>query len=342
MQIPALNTQATTTATGQSSGIAPQRALPQPAGRPALSGALAAAFAMPGAGLSSLDTGFNLQASALQQAQAFIGKAQDLLTSLKTGLGDALAGQQAADARVQGQLQRFSAFWETRPMATAGSIDGQLQLRDAGEAQQNFRLRGLDAPGFEVSDTEKLQFSVGGRLSSTVVLEPGLPVAVTARRLDLALAPLGIRVAADAKGVLQFGAAEGAWPALRDSLMIKGEGRRFPTGQFNRVRIDATPERIQPSAWQIDSPTALRQTLREVVVAGQQLDDAKRATDSALVRLGTSVSSGADAEQAQRARNLATHLETQAQTASFSTLAGMLPASRGLTRERVTALLKLG
>lgn len=291
-----------------------------------------------GSGLA-LQEGLNRQASALQQTQAFIGRAQALLTDLKKGLGDALAGQQLSDSRVQQQVQRFADVWQARAAATDGSVDGALQLVGAGEARQGFRLRGLDMPGVAAGGTEKLQFSVQGRVSAPVSIEPGLSPKVVGRRLDQALGPLGVRVAADADGVLQFSASEADWPALRDSLQVKGEGRRYPTGQFTRVRIDADTAAIRPDSWKTDSPTALRQTLRDVVLASQALDAVQRGSDAALGRLASAAGSPASAEEAQRAQALATHFETQGQTASFAVLADALPATRGLTRERVTALL---
>ncbi|MBS0353863.1 MAG: hypothetical protein JSR83_08160 [Proteobacteria bacterium] len=284
--------------------------------------------------------GLNRQASALQLTQAFTGRAQALLADLKKGVGDALAGQQMSDSGVQPQLQRFADFWQTRPSATDGSVDGALRLVGAGEARQGFRVRGLDTSGVAAAGAETLQFSVRGRLSARVSIEPGLSPRVVGRRLDLALAPLGVRVAADADGVLQFSAAEADWPAVRDSLQVKGEGRRYPTGQFSRVRIDADAAAIRPDTWKVDSPAAQRQTLRAVVLAGQALETLQSTTDSALTHLAADVGAP-DTGEAQRAQGLATQFETQARTASFAALADVLPATRGLTRERVSALLGL-
>ncbi|MBS0372591.1 MAG: hypothetical protein JSS57_25725 [Proteobacteria bacterium] len=307
------------------------------AGREALA-QRAAQFAMPAGGGLSLKEGFNRQTSALQQTRVFTGRAQALLVDLKKGLGDALAGQPAADARAAQQVRRFADLWQARPVATDGSVDGALRLVDAGTARQGFRLRGLDTPNVAAGDAEKLQFSVRGQASPPVSIEPGLSPVTLGRRLDLALAPLGVRVAADADGVLLFSAAETDWPAVRDSLQIKGEGRRYPTGQFSRVRIDANAAAIRPDTWQADSPAAQRQTLRAVVLAGQALETLQSTTDSALAHLAADVGAP-DAEEAQRAQGLATQFETQARTASFAALADVLPATHGLTRERVSALL---
>lgn len=290
-----------------------------------------------------LREGFNRQASALQQSRAFIERAQVLLKDVKKGAGDVLAGPQASGRGVQQQVQRFADFWQTRPVATDGTVDGALQLVGAGEARQGFRLRGLDSPTVAAGGAERLQFSVGGRLSAAVSIEPGLSPRVIGRRLDLALAPLGVRVAADSEGVLQFSATEADWPAVRDSLQVKGEGRRYPTGQFSRVRIDADAAAIRPDSWKTDSPTALRQTLRDVVLTGQALETLQGATHDALARLAAEAGHPPeDAGQVQRAAGLASQFETQARSASFTMLASVLPATRGLTRERVTALLGLG
>ncbi|WP_139379452.1 hypothetical protein [Zoogloea sp. LCSB751] len=339
MQISAVQTRGATAA-GSAIGAAARPASAATAGRDVRLRSAALSSTPPGGGLELRD-GFNRQASALQQSKAFAGRAQAQLGELKRGLGDALAGQQLADSRLQQVLRRFTDFWQTRPAATAGSVDGALRLVEAGQARQGFRLRGLDTPALAVGEAEKLQFSVRGRLSPPVSIEPGLSPVTLGRRLDLALAPLGVRVAADADAVLQFSAPEADWPAVRDSLQVKGEGRRYPTGQFSRVRIDADAAAIRLDSWKTDSPAALRQTLRDVVLAGQQLEALQRSADTALDRLATQAGSPAAAEQAQRAEGLAVHFEAQARTASFAVLADVLPATRGLTRERVTALLGL-
>lgn len=341
MQISAIQARGTTAAGGTSVAAATRT----PGTAAAERGQAERRTALPGtpagAGLA-LREGFNRQASALQQTRAFTGRAQALLSDLKKGLGDALAGQQTAEARVPQQVRRFADFWQTRPTATDGSVDGALRLAEAGKARQGFRLRGLDTPNVTAGDAERLQFSVRGQASAAVSVEPGLSPVNLGRRLDLALAPLGVRVAADADGVLQFSAAEADWPAVRDSLQVRGEGRRYPTGQFSRVRIDADAAAIRPDTWKTDSPTAQRQTLRDVVQAGQQLDALQRGADTALNSLAAQAGDPSAAEQAHRAAALAAHFKTQAGTASFATLADMLPATRGLTRERVTALLTQG
>src|SRR5262249_45399976 len=87
------------------------------------------------------------------------------------------------------------------------------------------------------------------------------------RRFDRALAGSGIRAQIGEDGDLHFSVAESDWPKVRDSLSIRGEGQRFPTGRFSQVRALPDPPAIQPQEWKTHDEEALRGTRQSVFEA---------------------------------------------------------------------------
>lgn len=295
-------------------------------------------------GLRSLDVQRNLDATAVQRTLAFVGAAQAGLRALKKPLSEAVAGRTVNDEALHAPLQRFAALWQTRAQATNGSLDGQLRVLDAGQAQQAFSMRGLDAQSLVAAEQEQLQLVVKGQQSNVLTLEPGLPPANAAKRFDQVLAPLGVRAALDEAGELQFRTAETEWPAVRDSLAVRGSGRLFPAGQFNRVRTEIKPEIVQPHAWRVDDPFALRRTLQEVVRLGVRLDAVTRQAGSRLEDLAEKATSDVAATedlQAERALQIAESWRDRVAGGSFTALAEMSAVMAGLGRERVESLLDL-
>lgn len=289
-------------------------------------------------GLRNPDASRNENATAIQKAQAFLDAAQGRLAALKKPLADAVAGKMVSDEAIQLPLRDFTSLWRTRAEASAGSLDGQLRVLHAGEARQGFSVRGLDAQSLRAAEREQLEFLVRGRQSTTVVLEPGLEPATVARRVDQVLAPLGVRVGARDTGDLQFRCAETDWPAVRDSLSLRGSGRLFPAGQFNRVRSEAQPESVRPESWRVDDPFALRRTLVEVVQLGERLATVATHVAARLDELATPSVEDGDLNPTQAAQ-FAERFRSLAGNADFAALGELAPATAGLSRERVVALL---
>src|SRR5690606_13111586 len=95
-------------------------------------------------------------------------------------------------------------------------------------------------------------------------------------------APSGVRVSRDQRGELVFSVREADWTNAREMLAIKGEGRRFPTGQFAAARIVPEAPLIRPEQWALDSPMARRTTLQQVVAAQEAVGHARRLAIEAL------------------------------------------------------------
>lgn len=306
-------------------------------------------------GLKGIDPQLNRQISGTQQALSFLDSASAQLQGLKTALIDranasrkGVVSDEAAAAQLDRQVRQFNALWRERPTAAAGMIDSQLRFVDVGEAEQRFAVRGLQMASLQAGVGETLYVAVAGRSqhAAAVVIDPELSAQEIARRFDRAVAPSGIRVAADAQGELSFSVRESAWPNLRDALAIKGEGRRFPTGAFNAVRVTPQPPAIQPEAWSAPTEVAVRNTLRQVVTAEQLVRDAHFEAQRALAGMGQRFQSPQNKERLQQEGVWsAAFSQTFAATGArgdYQSLAAISPALRGMHRDRVVALLAKG
>lgn len=312
----------------------------------ASTGQTAASLPSTRGGLRNLDFELNRQVAGAQQALNFLDQAGNRLQALKSTLSGKLAEKSdgGADARLAEQLRQFSALWRKRGAASAGTLDGQLQVVQAGSAQQRFRIRGLDADSLRSGDKETLSFSAAGKQVS-VALDPAAGEAAALRRLQSALAPIGMGVERSG-GSLVFSVAEGDWPVVRDSLAVKGGGQRFPTGQFNRVRTEAEADAIQPQSWRADDTEAARQTLQEVLAALDLIRQARNTISRGLAEADARMqpqqkagSGAAAADESDWAASFVQRFEAMAEKPDFNVFAAVAPALTAVSRDRVMALL---
>jgi hypothetical protein len=238
-------------------------------------------------GLKSYDGQLNRQVSGAQQALQFLSEADARLRALRKEMnsGDAAAA-----------IEKFDKFWQQRSAASAGTLDGNLKFSTDAKAKQEFAVRGLSFESLRNGDTETLSFAVGkwSRQASSVTVDPTQSETAMVAALDRALTPMGVRATRDAKGELAFNVSEKDWPQVRDSLAIRGGGRRFPTGQFNHVRTVVADQAIQPSQWNASDP---RKALQDIAQAQQLIrrsyGDVRGVLDEAAQNIDHSATPGA-------------------------------------------------
>jgi hypothetical protein len=210
-------------------------------------------------GLKSYNGQLNREVSGAQQALQFLSEADARLRALRKEMnsGDAAAA-----------IEKFNQFWQQRSSASAGTLDGNLKFSSDAKAKQEFAVRGLSFETLRNGDTETLSFAVGkwSRQASSITVDPTQSETAMVAALDRSLTPMGVRATRDAKGELAFNVSEKDWPQVRDSLAIRGGGRRFPTGQFNHVRTVVAEQAIQPSQWNAADP---RKALQDITQAQQ-------------------------------------------------------------------------
>ena len=318
---------------GVHAGAAPDAAAPA-----AVEGGL-----LPRGGLRAWNPQLNQQFAGAQQALGFLDEVAGQLQALEGALSrQLLVRDPVASPQLAGQVEQVVHTWRGRPASAGGRLDSQLRYSASEPARQRFTVRGLDLQRLREGERETLSFTVSGgdRQPATVSVDAQLPDRQLLQRFDHALAASGIRVARGA-GDLVFETPESAWPAVRDSLAIKGDGIRFPTGQFHRVRADAEPEALQPQGWQVGDGTAMRRTLQEVVRALGKVRDARERVGASLAEAGRQLDGARPADDAAWAGNFAARFQALLGQPGYDSHSSVAAAVSGVRRDRVQALLTL-
>ncbi|WP_332673135.1 hypothetical protein [Aromatoleum sp.] len=287
--------------------------------------------------LTSRDGELNRSVAGAQQALDFLDALASRLHAVKGELSRALSRSEPAAGPA---LDALGEFVRQRNAMTSGSLDGHLRLVAPGEARQGFAVRGLDRAALVSGTRETLTFAVGGRRDLPVVIDPELPPQAMIRRLDAALTPVGVRVASDAAGEPKFSARETDWPQLRDGFAVRGEGRRFPAGEFNRVALDADPDAIR-----VPTPVRafedLRAALHEVVNALDVVQRARAVVAHAIASARARFDDPHIAVETLWAAEFVREFGTLAQRSGYGIFAAIGPALAAVSRPRVVALLRL-
>lgn len=300
-------------------------------------------------GLRSFDIQLNQRIAAVQRTVEFLERADAQLQSIRTALAAHIGpgrAEPASDiiAELSYKIHQFESLWRERVAATGGALDSQLDQVEPGEAQLRFKVRGLTIDTLANGEPETLYLAVGGRTQHAVavVIEPGLDATAIAQRFDRALAPSGVRVSRDRHGELVFSVRETDWANTRDILAIKGDGRRFPTGQFAIPRIVPEEPLVRPDLWTVDSPMARRATLQQVIDAQEAVRHARQLALEMLSDEGHRLQTADATACAQEGKWCEDFVRTFATTAGrrdYRTLAALSSAVHGIHRDRVRALL---
>lgn len=285
-------------------------------------------------GLNNHHGQLNRQVAGAQQALQFLTEADAQLRALRKELG-------SGDASAA--IEKFNQFWQQRAAATGGTLDGNLKFNADAQARQEFAVRGLSFEALLNGDTETLSFAVGrwSRQSTSIAVDPQQSPSAIVGALDRALAPMGVRATRDAKGELAFSVPEANWPQVRDSLAIRGGGRRFPTGQFNHVRVVPAEQAIQPSKWSGTDAASTRRTLQEIAQA-QLLIRKSHGTVRSVLEQATQNIDGYSEVAAKEGAHLQNFAEQYADTLSrgdAAAIAATVPAVASISKRTVSALL---
>ncbi len=346
MQIGSLNTANEVAANKLRGGDAVNRSTPL-ARTTADAQAEPAASARPSAslrrGLKLWDQQLNREVADAQQAMQFLDASSGQLEALKADISARIAGRQVSDEQIDSKLQQFAHSWRQRRAASGGSIDAQLKFSSPAPASQRFTIRGLNLQTLQAGDKETLSFALGmGQALQSVIVEPGLPDEEIAQRFDRALAPARIRVSQGKGGALVFSVPESAWIATRDSIAIKGDGVRFPTGQFSRVKAEAEPPAVDPASWQTHDVQALRVSLQRVIQALERVRQTRETVSRALAQATQRADQARSSDDAATAARLAQDFSALSQQPEYRIFSTTVAALLGISRERVLSLLALG
>ena len=291
-------------------------------------------------GLSHWDHGVQTRVAGAQQALDFLDRSSGALHALKSEVAATLGGRSDRGAQLDARLRQARELWQQRARVSGGTLDSALGFDDGAPATQRFSVPGLTLARLRAGVKETLTFATGnGQPLRAVTLDAGLPDAELIQRLDHALAPSQLRLAAGADGALMLSTPEANFANVRDALAIQGGGTRFPAGQLHRVAVEAAPSAIAPEQWRTDDTAALRQTLGKLTQAVSAVSAARSRVQDTLTAASDAAAAPADSADAMTA--LANQFATGAAAPGYAPLLAVKPALAGVTRERTTALLRL-
>lgn len=305
----------------------------------------------------------------LQQGLDYLDRLSDAMQQLKGGLSQSLARASTASANavesgtpamLQAQLDHLRQLWSQRPREAAGRVDGDLQAApEDGSARQRFKLRGLDLAVLQQGGRETLRLQLPGQHGDDIgaaLTQPGEAAVATAgnagrpvliavtldgegtqdqlQALTRALSPAGLSVQAQGADVV-FSVAESRWPALRDGMTLRGEGRRFPSGQPVRALLEPAPEALQPQRWTLQDAPGQRQALGQLLQAQPKLAQARARLNEQLEAAARPIALMAPGQ----AQALTGALAGALSGAEYGDVGALLPALRGMHRQRVRQLL---
>ncbi|NCT84827.1 MAG: hypothetical protein GXC94_16900, partial [Comamonadaceae bacterium] len=295
-------------------------------------------------GAAAREPGAQQRLGALQQGLAYAQRLDGALQQLKSGLSLTLARQLPATALdLQARVDGVARLWQARGAEAAGQIDARLQAVAEGEQpRREFSLRGLDQRSLAASGAETLRLTLPGQGRALSIHLDGQGPDSHLRAVAQGLAGLGVQTRAQADGGLLLSVAEARWPALRDGLQLRGDGRRFPSGQPVRAMLDARPDAMQPAGWGVNGAEAQRASLARVVQAQQQLGLVRQALGQRLEAAAAAPAPDAAtaADMARLARDFAA--AGQGAPLDYEQLSALLPAVAGVHRARVDQLLTAG
>ncbi|SMF06742.1 hypothetical protein [Pseudogulbenkiania subflava] len=286
----------------------------------------------------------NEQLTAAQRALGFVDGLTGQLEQLKTDLSQQLAQRRIDREGLEAKIGRFATTLVQRYAQSGGSVDGKLRFHLAADARQDFTVRGMDLDSLRSGPVETLALFSGERGTAAMSFNVGGDVSEDEimRRLSRALAPSGIRPSINDDGQLGFSVDEAAWPAIRDRLAVRGGGVRFPSGQPQRVKTEAEPERLATGEWQVNDHAHVRQTLQRVVNALSQLRQAHSAIASAINQARDAIDQLSRMGEQNWAQEFVADFNARLnQAGDYRSFHDVIPALLGVSRYRVVSLLAL-
>jgi hypothetical protein len=292
-------------------------------------------------GINNWDQPLQGDIAGAQQALDFLEQSAAQLRNLKADLSARLANRQRSDGVLEARVRQFSNSWRNRSAASGGTLDAQLKFSNKGTST-SFTVRGMNLANLRNGGREVLAISIGGGQNvRSVVVEPGLSDAQIAARFDEALAPSGVRAEINDDGQLEFSTTEAQWANVRDTIAVQGGGVRFPTGQLNRVKAEAEAPEVDPDSWNTADVDGIRSTLQQVVQALSKVEASIASVQQALAQVSARVQNATPDATRSGMEQVAQNFVATSKQPGYQSLLSITSALAGISRERVSSLLRL-
>lgn len=285
---------------------------------------------------------FNAQVSRAQMTLQFLQRLEPLLAALQTmARRQQLWPAPAAQARLDLALEQLQTHWARRYPDTLGSLDECLQWSPWQRARRRFELAGWNAATLNASqprDRELVSFSLLDQAHGAWLAEYGRSPNASRYALAAALAPLQIQLHADPQS-LPMSVDERLWPRVLERLVVKGNGQRFPAGQWASPQLLANPQAVQIAAWAAKEPQDIEALMNLAHAASQQVAEVCRQLQDFQQEAAYSIASEEGAHWAQIIAWSQAFADA-GQQPNYQWIQAVVPAVRAISRRRVVRLLK--
>ena len=288
---------------------------------------------------------FNVQASKAQLALAFLDRWDAQLQALHT---KAQHQQQlpspAGQARAQTALDEARSTWQQRHHLTWASLDEQLRWSPVHSARKQFTLQGWDASTLlpqASNDRELVAFCLMGFEAAHGAWMPLPERGPAAARFALAsaLAPLLIQLDAVTPQHVLLSTDERYWPQVLSTCMVRGNGRRFPAGQWVAPGLGVAPGSVQLASWQVADEAGVQAVLEALPALRERVAQVRAQVQQFCAAAGDSVAH-AQPDQLQRMQAFAQAFASAGQAPAYDWVLAVVPAVRAMARSRVARLLQ--
>lgn len=287
---------------------------------------------------------FNVQVSKAQMTLAFLDALDSSLAALEKTVQHQLQLPSAAGhGRTAKALQATQQLWQQRYAQTLGSLDECLAWSPMHRARKQFTLSGWTQDTLRAAvagDKELVGFCLMGQDSAHGAwqAQAGRSDAASHYALAVALSPLQIQLS-NQTGALQCSVDERLWPVLLERFMVKGNGRRFPAGQWVAPPLQTTAQAVALAHWSA-ADTASTQALYTAVQALRaRLQPARQKVAQFWEHAGHSLQPEG-AQRLQQMQAFAQAFSDAGQAPAYDWVLAVVPAVRAVARRRVARLLK--
>lgn len=286
---------------------------------------------------------FQVQVSKAQLALDFLralGQALELL-------GQAARHQRklpsdAALARMRAALQQAQDLWVQRPARTLNSLDECLQWSPVRAARTQFLLAGWSWESLQAAspqDKELVSFCLLGQDGAHGAWQASQARSAGASRhaFASALAPLGMQLG-PLEQPLQLSVDERCWPLVQQRFMVKGNGQRFPAGQWVAPKLQAVAEALPFAAWSAADAERAQALQAALPTVRERVGQALAAVQA--FQTGAAHSLQDQAAQTAAMQKFAMAFASAGQAPAYDWVLAVVPAVRAISRRRVARLLQ--
>lgn len=292
---------------------------------------------------------FNAQVSKAQLTLEFLDAMDQHLQQLHKAMRSWQAlPSEGAKQRTQRSLTQLQSHWAQRYAHTLGSLDDCLAWSPVYRARKQFHIVGWSASSLHAqsaSDQELVSFCLMGQEGAHGAWMPqeGRSHFASQHMLAAALAPLQMQVhpaqaTVQGNAPLLFSVEERTWAQFATRFMVRGNGKRFPAGQWVTPQLRLMPDCIQPELWSWDATQAMG-VLQQVPVIRQKLEAVRAQVQQFCADAGQSLVQRDDVHL-QQMQAFTVSFSEASQAPVYAWVSAVIPAVRLISKRRVARLLK--